>query len=238
MNIIVLMAGHGSEFDNKDNYPKPLIEVKGKLIVEHVLENITPLMKNGCSVFFLVKQSDCEQYYLDNTLKLLAPDSIVIPISGNTSGAAATALRAIGEVSDSEPLLLINGDQIIDVDLVSCVDQMTEFDAGTLVFDSVHPRWSYVGCDSNGFVIEAAEKKPISRLATAGFYFYNNAALFFNAAKQMILKDSHVDNAFYICPVFNEMILDGKKIKTIKIDRKNYHSFMTLEMVKQFHKID
>ncbi len=237
MNIVVLMAGPSRELDKQHNYPKLLIEAKGKLIIEHVVDNIMYFKKDEDNVFFLVKQSDCDQYYLNNTLGLLVPESKVISIQGDTSGAAATALLAIEDIPDDEPLLLINGDQIIDIDLISCIDKMMKFDAGTLVFDSVHPRWSYVRCDSDGFVIEAAEKKPISKLATAGFYFYKSAALFFDAAKRMILKDSHVDNKFYICPVFNEMILDGRSIKSVKIDGNNYHSFMTLEMIRQFDRV-
>ena len=51
-------------------------------------------------------------------------------------------------------------------------------DGGVIVFDSVHPRWSFVRVDKAGFVIETAEKRPISRLATAGFYYFRRGADF------------------------------------------------------------
>jgi len=52
-----------------------------------------------------------------------------------------------------------------------------ELDAGTIVFDSVHPRWSFVKTNEKGLVIEAAEKRPPSRNATAGFYHFNKVKL-------------------------------------------------------------
>ena len=35
----------------------------------------------------------------------------------------------------------------------------------------------------------------------------------------MIQNDTRVNNEFYVCPVFNEAIKDGKKIKTIPIKK-------------------
>ena len=39
----------------------------------------------------------------------------------------------------------------------------------------------------------------------------------------MISKNNRVNNEFYVCPVFNEAIADGKKIKT-----KNIHKMWGL----------
>jgi hypothetical protein len=38
-------------------------------------------------------------------------------------------------------------------------------------------------------------------------------------AEQMIEKDIRVNGEFYVCPVFNEAILDGKKVKTFHIEK-------------------
>ena len=49
-----------------------------------------------------------------------------------------------------------------------------DYSAGTVIFKSVHPRWSYVKLDSKKNVVEAAEKVPISNNATAGTYFFKS----------------------------------------------------------------
>jgi len=158
----------------------------------------------------------------------------VISAPGDTAGGAVSALLSIASVDMSDSLLIINGDQIIEDNLLELVINFDGLDAGVVVFNSVHPRWSYVACDKDGYVVEAAEKKPISDLATAGFYYYKLTSDFFEAVESMILKDSHVNGMFYVCPVFNEMVLNNKKIGTFKIDMKKYHSLMNPEMVRQY----
>tara|TARA_Y100000589_G_C27175435_1_gene638512 strand:- start:1104 stop:1286 length:183 start_codon:yes stop_codon:yes gene_type:complete len=38
-------------------------------------------------------------------------------------------------------------------------------------------------------------------------------------AKQMIAKDIRTNGEFYVCPVFNEAIADGLKIKTFDVEK-------------------
>ena len=56
----------------------------------------------------------------------------------------------------NESLVICNGDQMIKSDLNSILGEFSEknLDAGTIVFNSVHPRWSYVRCSDEGLVIE------------------------------------------------------------------------------------
>ena len=235
INIVVLMAGAHKEFQESGySFPKPLIEIANKPIAQLVVDNIRPLFDRSDNIVFVVRKEDSEKYYLNNVLNLLVPNSVVIPVAGDTAGAAITALLAIEEIDETKPLLIINGDQIIDANLLSLVDDIEGYDAGTVVFRSVHPRWSYVRCDKDNFVIEAAEKKPISDLATAGFYYYKKASSYIESVKSMILKDAHVGGVFYVCPVFNEMVLCQKRIAVTEISSKKYHSLMSPKMVAQY----
>ena len=99
------------------------------------------------------------------------------------------------------------------------------YDGGVAIFDDVHPRWSYVRLDDTGMVIEAAEKRPISRNAVAGFYYFKRASSFFDAAKRMILKNADVGGSFFVCPTFNEMILQHKRVGVYSIQKSEYYNF-------------
>jgi dTDP-glucose pyrophosphorylase len=86
-------------------------------------------------------------------------------------------------------------------------------DAGILTFHATHPKWSFAKVEeSTGLVTEVAEKRPISNIATVGIYYYKHGRDFVNGAEQMIAKNIRVNNEFYVCPVFNELIGDGKKV--------------------------
>ena len=90
--------------------------------------------------------------------------------------------------------------------------QITNVDAIVWTFNDVHPKWSFVKTNSRGFCTEVAEKKPISDIATCGIYWYRKGSDFVKSAEQMIQKDIRVKNEFYIAPVYNELIGQGKTL--------------------------
>jgi dTDP-glucose pyrophosphorylase len=234
MNLIVLMAGPSDLFQNvNQKYPKFLIEINGRTIIDRVVENLTPLYTYCDNIIFIIKKSDSQKFHLKNVIHLLVPQASVVEVNGETAGAACTSLLAIEHLDDDQLLIITNGDQIIDTDYLDILGAFkdSEADAGTVVFESIHPRWSYVKVSDDGNVIESAEKKPISNIATAGFYLYKKASMFSKFTKKMIMKDANVDDIFYICPVFNEMVLEQKIIKTFTIKPQQYHSFMSPEML-------
>ena len=131
-----------------------------------------------------------------------------------TEGAACTALLAEHIIDNDEDLLIANSDQFIDYqpqNFLSLKD-MTNTDAIVYTFNDVHPKWSFVKVNSRGFVTEVAEKKPISDIATCGIYWYRKGSQFVKYAKQMIEKNVRINNEFYIAPVYNELIADGKTL--------------------------
>ena len=52
-----------------------------------------------------------------------------------------------------------------------------------------------------------------------GIYYWNKGSDYVKYSKQMICKNIKVNNEFYVAPVYNEAILDGKIIKTFKVDK-------------------
>ena len=83
-------------------------------------------------------------------------------------------------------------------------------------------------------VVAVAEKQPISRNATAGLYYFRRSADFLYAAERMLLKNASHGGQFYVAPVYNELILDGKQIGTHPIDSSQMHGLGTPEEVERF----
>jgi len=92
--------------------------------------------------------------------------------------------------------------------------QERDADGGIVTFKATHPKWSFAKVDDNGLVAEVAEKNPISDNATVGYYYWKHGSDFVKYAERMIEKDIRVNGEFYVCPVFNEAIKDGKQIRT------------------------
>lgn len=238
INVLVLAAGEDAAFHEAGyRYPKNLIEIDNRPLLQHVHAALKTLSVSFEAKFhFLVRSEEIGRYHTDEVIRLLDPNAIVIEVHDPTGGAACTALLAIDRIENEECLLICNGDVILDTDIGSiCKNfQMESLDGGAVVFDAIHPRWSYVKVNKDRIVTEAAEKRPISRNATAGIYFFRNGKAFVHAAMDMILKDAHVGGAFYVCPVFNEMILDQKRIGIAEISRDAYHSLADPRSVSDY----
>jgi len=185
-------------------------------MIQVVVENLNIDAKH----IFIVQKEHYEKYNLKYLLNLISKDCEIVQVDGLTEGAACTTLLAKQFIDNDEPLLYANSDQYLDWDSNEFMYSMEAdgVDAGILTFTATHPKWSFAKVNDDGYVTEVAEKKPISDLATAGIYYWAKGSDYVKYAEQMIANDARVNNEFYVCPVFNEAIADGKKIKTFHFD--------------------
>jgi len=218
MNVLIPMAGAGSRFAQAGyTFPKPLIDVNGKPMIQVVVDNLNV----DAHFIFLVQKEHYEKYNLQSVLNLIAPGCDIVQVDGLTEGAAATTLLAKQYINNDEPLLMANSDQFVEWNSNECLYAFTadSIHGGIVTFESTHPKWSFAKLDEHGFVSEVAEKNPISNIATVGIYYWKHGRDYVKYAEQMIEKNIRVNNEFYVCPVFNEAIGDGKKIRVKNIER-------------------
>ena len=216
MNVLIPMAGAGSRFQQAGyTFPKPLIDVRGKPMIQVVAENLNI----DATFIYVVQKEHRAKYNLDTLLNLITPNCKVVEVDGMTEGAACTTLLAKEFINNGEPLLMANSDQFVEWDSNESMYKMIEqtLDGGIVSFRATHPKWSFAKIDHQGFVTEVAEKNPISDIATVGIYYWKRGADYVRFAEQMIAKNLRVNNEFYVCPVFNEAIAGGLRIKTFDI---------------------
>lgn len=228
MRVLILAAGSppedsAEERESRAGYPALLTELGGELLVERLARACAGL--SGARLVFVVQEEEARRHHLGNVIAQAAPGAEVVRARGATAGAACSALLAIGHIATEEDLLVLNANEILDIDFGVVAEgfRAADLDAGVVVFPSIHPRYSFVRLDAQGLVVEAAEKNPISRNATAGFYWYRRGGDFVRAVERMIRKDAHVNGRYYICPAFNELVLDGARIGAHHIPVDRYH---------------
>ena len=218
LNVLIPMAGAGSRFQQAGyTFPKPLIDVNGKPMIQVVVENLNI----DANFIFVVQKSHREKYNLDTLLNLITPNCKIVEVDGLTEGAACTALLAKDYIDNNNPLFFANSDQFVEWDSNEFMYKMneTDVDGGIVSFRSTHPKWSFAKVDERGMVTEVAEKNPISDIATVGYYYWKHGSDFVKYAEEMIDRDIRVNNEFYVCPVFNQAIQDGKSIRTFDIPK-------------------
>jgi dTDP-glucose pyrophosphorylase len=237
MNLVIPIASNSKFFSIEEyGYPKPLIEIIGKPMIQHVIENLTQ-DTDFKKVIFIVKQDECDKYHLDNTLNLLSPiKPEIIKLRSDTQGALCSVLLAVEHINHAEPLVIANADQIFDGGIGGYLKKFrsSNMDAACLSFNSVHPRWSYVRVDHKNQVLETAEKRPISKHAVAGLYMYNKGSDFVRYGMDSIKHGSSVDGKYFISPVFNEFILANKKVGHFEISNDRYHTFYSPQKIEEY----
>jgi NDP-sugar pyrophosphorylase family protein len=237
LKIIIPLAGSSELFSNVGYfYPKPLIEVNGTPMIEKVLDN--PLrLKVDKTFIFIIREEDSIRFHLDNALKILVPGCEVVKLANDTKGGLCSVLMAIDLIGSDDEILILNGDQLIDVELDTVYQYWKDesADAGLVSFKSIHPRWAYARVE-NEIVVQTAEKNPISNHALAGVYYFKTAKEFFNCAFNTIRNDAQINGAFYISPVINNFILNSFKVVSYKVESTQYHLFYSPQVLQDYER--
>ena len=162
LNVLIPMAGAGSRFEQAGyTFPKPLIDVRNKPMIQVVVENLNI----DANFIYIVQKKHREKYNLDTLLNLITPGCKIVEVDGLTEGAACTALLARAYINTDAPLFFANSDQFVEWDSNEFMYKMqeTNADGGIVTFKATHPKWSFAKINKyTGLVEEVAEKNPIS----------------------------------------------------------------------------
>ncbi len=236
INIVVPMAGRGSRFSRAGyELPKPLIEIYGRPMIEYVTGNIRPDRPHR--FIYICQEEHLKKYGLAERLENIAPGCAVVTVDHITEGAACTVLLAEEYINNDDELMIANSDQYVDADINTYLDALEDRDGLIMTMPANDPKWSYIQYDESGCVILLREKEVISDQATVGIYNYRHGKDFVRCAHQMIRKNIRVNNEFYVAPVYNEMISEGKKIGYYDVGEKMY-GLGTPEDLELFVKTD
>lgn len=234
INIVIPMAGAGSRFA-KAGYkkPKPFIDVLGKPMICHVLDNLDiPYAK-----FILLARKE----HYDNepeTIQWIKNNYNVefVLIDNLTEGAACTVLHAHRLINNDVPLLIANSDQIVDINITDYINDSNarNLDGSVLCFQDDDTKWSYAKIDDNGYIVEIKEKVVISEHATVGIYYFAKGRIFVENAIDMFVRNERVNNEFYVAPVYNYAISKGDKFGIYSIDMSQMHGTGTPEDLDKY----
>jgi RpiB/LacA/LacB family sugar-phosphate isomerase len=217
INLLVPMAGRGQRFVNMGfHMPKPLVMVDGKHIIDWSFESIDTTLYN---LIFCVRKDHIRQYNIDEILKNKFGDNItIVVIDGITDGSVSTCLLAEQYINNDTPLAIYTLDVYFDPSF-DWRNVPESSDGHILTFKANNPAYSYAKIDNDGYVTETAEKQIISHNAASGIYYYKKGKDFVSYANKMIEQNKRTKGEFYICPLYNLMIEDGKKITISEVDK-------------------
>ena len=220
-NILIPMAGRGSRFEEQGyTDKKPFIDVNGKPMIHRVIKNLGIDFNKEYMFILICLQEDYDKYDFSEFEKVIGHNSYdVIILDDVTEGAAQTVLTAKHLINDDTPLMTMNSDQLVDWDVDKMFSVAEHYDGLIPCFYGEGNAWSYAKTLDNGYVQEVAEKKQISNNATAGYYYWKKGSDFVKYAEQMIEDNSRTNGEFYVAPVYNWAVRDGKKVGIYMVDK-------------------
>ena len=219
-NIVIPMAGAGQRFvDAGYDVPKPLLEVDGMPMVQKAVW--------GCGIggrhIYVVQSEHNKKYNLSELLPTFTPslEVVVVEVDGLTKGAAASVLAAKEYINNDDLLVICDSDSVVEWDPIKFLVDAGEgrhLDGSIAVFTAEDDRWSFVELDDRNLVSRVAEKDPISNKACTGIYYWRRGADFVMYAEKMISEDKTTNGEFYVAPVYNEAIQDGRVVGAYEVD--------------------
>jgi glucose-1-phosphate thymidylyltransferase len=213
MRAIIPVAGVGSRLrPHTFELPKVLLNVAGKPILGHILDKI---MVDGISSATIIVGHMGEK--IKEYVSGAYPDLSVDYIEQREMLGLGHAIYIARMTMGAEPVLIILGDTIFDVDL----SPVLRGGVSSLGVKTVEdPRRFGVAEISHGYISRLIEKPehPTSRLAVVGLYFLVNTPLLVSCLNDLVDKNIRTKNEYQLTDALQMMIERGEKMTTFNVE--------------------
>jgi hypothetical protein len=150
----------------------------------------------------------------------------VAVINRLTNGALSTTALCMDNFNLDTPIVITPFDGYIGIDQLQIINEFItgDYDAGLIAFNSTSPLYSYVRM-FNQEVIEIAEKRVISGLATTGTFIFKNGKTLLDCIEWSMVNSIKTNEKYFIAPSLNMMVMNQKRIKVFEINESDYVRF-------------
>jgi len=228
MQIVIPMSGYGERF-RRAGYvvPKPLIEVDGKAIIEHVVA----MFPNETAFTFICNRDHLADptFRMREIIEKCCPTGRIIGIAPHRLGPVNAVLQAAELICQNEPVIVNYCD-------FTCYWQYPEFkrfvedsacDGAIPCYTGFHPHllrsinFAYVK-EVDRHVIDIQEKMPftetpMNEFASSGTYYFRSGALLLQYLAKSMRPDLALNGEFYVSMAYKPMLEDGLVVSVFPI---------------------
>jgi len=213
MRAIIPVAGVGSRLrPHTYTLPKVLLSVAGKPIIGHIMDKIISEKITEATLVVGYMGEMIREY-----LSTAYPSFPVDYVEQEEHLGLGHAIYISSHTITSEPILIILGDTIFDVDLGPILKGK---DSSIGVKEVDDPRRFGVAETVNGYISRLVEKpeNPVSHLAVVGIYYIRNTALLLSTLREIVENQIRTKNEYQLTDALQLMLDRGEKISTFKVD--------------------
>ena len=222
MKIVIPMAGTGDRF-KREGYklPKPLIEVEGRPIIEHIVN----MFLGEKDFIFICNKQDLAETNIEQVLKKLKPDCKIIGIEHHKKGPVYTVNFSLDFINDDDPVVVNYCDFGWKWNYQDFKRTVKEngCDGCVTAYKGFHPHllgkglYASMRVDKSNWMLECREKHSFTEnkmdsFQQAGTFYFSNGAILKKYFKEVIERDLNVNGEYYVSDVTQAMKEDGLKL--------------------------
>lgn len=239
---LIPMAGAGARFQQQGYaWPKPLVPVSGKPMVQRALDTFPPAQATiaACRTDHL-QNSPLEAVLCSNGHR-----TEILPVDRLTEGQAVTCLLARHRLDPYAPLLVAPCDAALVYDPRQYLELTADARTDCLVWTfrnhphaNRHPQqYGWAQTAPNGDIERVSCKIPLSSNVRRdpgiiGAFWFREARFFLEAADSLIAQNRRVNNEFYVDSAIEVLLEQGRRAKVF--DVQHYLCFGTPDDVRSF----
>lgn len=219
--FLIPMCGLSSRFF-KAGYDKPkyMLDLNGETVFSWSVKSFERYFQTDKFVFIYRDIYGTKDFLQQEIQKLGVCDFELICLAHETEGQAETVYLGLQEIQEDDELYIFNIDsKIVDFRQPEWVG---DCDAYLEVFKGEGNHWSFALPDTDGkSVLKTTEKERISDLCSDGLYYFKSKNLFMDLFREIKAKGEKTKSEYYIAPLYNHLICQGKKVYYDLIDKNN-----------------
>lgn len=214
MKVVIPVAGIGSRLrPHTHTQPKALVPVAGKPILSYIVEHMLEL---GLTDFVFVigyLGDKIEEFIRDKYPQINTSFVLQDPREG-----LGHAVWLTKDKVGNDPLLIVLGDTLFDIDLKSVLEQPYSSLGVKKVENPV--KFGVAELDAKRFITKVVEKPniPKSNLALVGIYLIRETTVLMEALDYNIQNDVRSHGEFHLTDGIMRMIDSGIKITTFPVE--------------------
>lgn len=228
MQIIIPMSGYGERFRRAGyEVPKPLIEVDGKPIIEHVMA----MFSGEADFIFICNREHLAEpsFRMREILEQCCPTGRIIEIEPHKLGPVNAVLQVAEVIRQNEPVIVNYCDFTCywDYPKFKRFVEDSACDGAIPCYTGFHPHllrsvnFAYVK-DIDGHVVDIQEKQPftdipMNEFASSGTYYFRSGALLIEYFAKSMRQDLALNGEFYVSMVYKPMLEDGLEVSVFPI---------------------
>lgn len=226
IQLIIPMSGIGKRFvDAGYSDPKPLIEVDGKPIIQHVVE----LFPGLTDITFICNDFHLGSTNMESILKDLYPNSKVISVPKGMKGPVDAVAQIFEHIDDDKEVIVSYCDYGTVWDFESFLVETKKWDAMIPSYIGFHPHMlgsdNYAFCMVDGLkLVKIKEKEPftdnkMNEYASNGTYYFKSGKMVKKYFQELKDLDINLKGEYYVSLVYNLLVRDGLNVGIFKIEK-------------------